>query len=165
MSKQTITLKTACEKYLAALKERGQKPSTIGTAERTLALLLAEMGESKEVGKIMTVHVSKFYNSEAVNKLNGKPRAEPSVLQIRRIVRASLVWFHEQGWINSVPLPSSEKRFLESKNSKVESIAQGEVAKQKEGKGSQHREPKHARESLPTNSLAKDDSLENSDQE
>jgi len=114
-----ITLKDAATKYIEHLEAIGKKPSTLGTTRRTLDLLAAHMGEDKEVGKILTVHVAGFFKSDAATMQPGKdgprPRAEASILQIRRIVRSALVWWHEQGFIEDVPLPKDEKRFLESR--------------------------------------------------
>ena len=118
MSPKQITLKNAAESYIQHLQDKGQKPSTVGTARRTLALLVAEMGEEKDVAKILPVHVNKFFHSEAATTLKGKPRAEPSVLQIRRVVRAALVHWHHRRWLASVPLPASDKHFLEPKEKK-----------------------------------------------
>jgi len=117
-----ITLKDAATKYVEHLETIGKKPSTLGTTRRTLDLLAAHMGESKEVGKILTVHVSGFFKSEAATMQPGKdgpkPRAEASILQIRRIVRSALVWWQEQGFIEDVPLPKEEKKFLEPRKNK-----------------------------------------------
>ena len=106
---KTITLKAGAVAYLVHLEAIGKKPSTLGTAKRTLDLLITHMGEDKEVGKILPVHVSGFYKSEIATTLKGKPRAEASVLQIRRIVRAALVWWHEQGYSQRLALPAAEK--------------------------------------------------------
>ena len=141
MSKQTITLKAAGEQYIAHLKKRGQKPSTIGTVGRTLALLIGQMGKDKDVAKILPVHVSKFFDSEAATMLKGKPRAEPSVLQIRRVVRAALVFWHDRGWLASVPLPASDKRFLEPKEKKQSK----EKPKAKKSKAAKSKTPTAAR--------------------
>jgi len=117
-----ITLKDAAEKYVEHLEAIGKKPSTLGTTRRTLDLLATHMGESKEVGKILTVHVSGFFKSEAATMQPGKdgprPRAEASILQIRRIVRSALVWWQEQGFIEDVPLPKEDKKFLEPRKDK-----------------------------------------------
>src|SRR3989339_449132 len=106
----TTTLKEACELYFEHMKEIGQKPSTLGTIQRTLALLVEEMGEAKELGKILVVHVDKFFKGEKATMQTGKdglkPRAPASALQIRRIVRMALVWWHEQGLIAKVPVPA-----------------------------------------------------------
>ena len=113
MSENTITLKAASAAYIVHLGAVGKKPSTLGTVKRTLDLLTEAMGEDKEVGKILPVHVAAFYKSESATILKGKPRAEASVLQIRRIVRAALVWWHEQGYSDRLPLPASEKAIQE----------------------------------------------------
>jgi hypothetical protein len=113
MTTKTITLKAGAAAHLVHLEAIGKKPSTLGTAKRTLDLLVAQMGEDKEIGKILPVHVAAFFKSEAATMLKGKPRAEASVLQIRRIVRAALVWWHEQGYSEKLPLPASEKAIQE----------------------------------------------------
>ena len=119
----TVTLKDACGRYLEHLKAIGKKPSTIGTAKRTMDLLIAEMGEEKEVGKILPLHVDKFFKSEAATTQPGKdgpkPRAEASMLQIKRIVRSAIVWWHEENYSKTVALPKNEKRFLAPKAEKV----------------------------------------------
>ncbi len=119
----TVTLKDACGRYLEHLKSIGKKPSTLGTARRTLDLLIAEMGETKEVGKILPLHVDKFFKSDAATTQPGKdgpkPRAEASMLQIRRIVRAALVWWKEENYSERLPLPATEKKFLEPKPKKA----------------------------------------------
>ena len=109
MGTQSISLKAGAAAYLVHLGGAGNKPSTLGTVKRTLDLLVAAMGEDKEVGKILAVHVAGFYSSEAATMLKGKPRAQASILQIRRIVRAALVWWHEQGYSDKVPLPAAER--------------------------------------------------------
>ena len=125
MSPKQITLKNAAESYIQHLQDKGQKPSTVGTARRTLALLVAEMGEKKDVAKILPVHVNKFFNSEPATMLRGKPRAQASVLQIHRVVRAALVHWHHRRWLASVPLPASDKHFLEPKEKKGNKGKQG----------------------------------------
>ena len=133
----TTTLKEACEAYIGHMKSIGQKPSTLGTIQRTLGLLMAEMGEEKEVGKILTMHVDKFLKSETATMQTGKdglkPRAPASALQIRRIVLMALVWWHEQGLIAKVPVPAIEKAFLEKAEKRTEEKAQAE-AKPKRGR-------------------------------
>jgi len=115
----TTTLKEACEAYIGHMKEKGQSTSTLGTIQRTLALMLEEMGENREVGKILPVHVDKFFKSEKATMQSGKdgmkPRAQASVLQIRRITRMALVWWKEAGFTERLPLPSDEKALAEKK--------------------------------------------------
>ena len=110
-------LKDAAAKYTEHLEAVGKKPSTVKTAQRTMDLFVGHLGEGKEVGKILPVHVAGFFKSDAATTLKGKPRAKASILQIRRIVRGALVFWHEQGSVDKVPLPKAEKeKFLKSKN-------------------------------------------------
>jgi hypothetical protein len=117
-----MNLKDAAAQYIQHLEETGQRPSTIGTARRSLDLLIDDMGEGKAVDKILPLHTAGFFKSEAATMQPGKdgpkPRAQASVLQIRRIVRAALVWWHEQGWSRTVALPADEKKFLEGRKGK-----------------------------------------------
>lgn len=107
-------LKTCIEEYLQHLADIGKKPSTIGTSKRALDLLLEALGEGKATRKIMPVHIATFFKSEAATTLNDKPRAKASILQIRRIIRGALVWWTEKGYLDSVPLPKDEKRFVKT---------------------------------------------------
>jgi hypothetical protein len=96
------------------MKEKGQSVSTLGTIQRTLALMMEEMGESREVGKIMPVHVDKFFKSEKATMQPGKdgmkPRAQASLLQIRRIVRMALSGGRMPGYMEPLAVPGSEER-------------------------------------------------------
>ena len=112
-----LELRIAIEEYLEHLKALGKKASTVGTAKRTMGLFEEHLGAKKVVAKIMPVHVAGFFKSELATTLKGKPRANASILQIRRIVRGALVFWHEQGSLDNVPLPKAEKeKFLKSKN-------------------------------------------------
>ncbi len=147
MTKKTnMNLKEACEKYLDHLKSIGKKPSTIGTAKRTLDLLVTEMGEDKDVAKILPLHVDKFFKSEAATMQAGKdgmkPRAEASVLQIRRIVRSALVWWKEQGMSDRLPLPATEKKYLEPKTKPVPTKVEGKAKSEKVDKPKRSRKAK-----------------------
>ena len=119
----TVTLKDACGRYLEHLKSIGKKPSTLGTTRRTLDLLIADMGETKEVGKILPLHVDKFFKSEAATMQPGKdglkPRAQASILQIRRIVRSALVYWYQRDYSKNVALPKGERKYLEPKAKKA----------------------------------------------
>ena len=117
----SINLKDGAAQYIEYLEGIGKKPSTVGTARRTMDLFVGHLGEGKEVAKILPVHVAGFFKSEAATTLNGKPRAKASILQIRRIVRGALVLWHQQGLLDNVPLPKTEQKFLEPRqNGKAE---------------------------------------------
>ena len=119
----SISLKAAAAAYVVHLGAKGAKPSTVGTVKRTLDLLVEALGEDKEVGKILAVHVDGFYKSEAATMLKGKPRATASILQIRRIVRAALVWWHEQGYSDRLALPAAERAIQEKHDHAAEKRA------------------------------------------
>ena len=121
MTKTTeLELSIGIEEYIEHLAAIGKKASTVGTAKRTMALFGEHLGAKKVIAKIMPVHVAGFFKSDAATTLRDKPRAKASILQIRRIVRGALVFWQEQGYLDSVPLPKDEKKFLEPrKNGKA----------------------------------------------
>ena len=114
---KTTELSIGIEEYIEHLTAIGKKASTVGTARRTMALFQENLGAKKVIAKIMPVHVAGFFKSDAATTLRDKPRAKASILQIRRIVRGVLVFWHERGYLDAVPLPKDEKKFLESKTS------------------------------------------------
>ena len=121
---KTTELRIGIEEYIEHLTAIGKKASTVGTAKRTMALFQENLGANKVIAKIMPVHVAGFFKSDAATTLRDKPRAKASILQIRRIVRGALVFWHEQGHLETVPLPKDEKKFLEpKKNGKAKAEA------------------------------------------
>ena len=127
----SINLKDGAAQFVKHLEEIGKKLSTVGTARRTMDLFVGHLGEGKEVGKILPVHVAGFFKSEAATTLKGKPRAKASILQIRRIVRGALGFWHEQKLLDNVPLPKDEKRFLEPRqNRKAKTAPKGEATQE-----------------------------------
>ena len=131
----SIDLKDAVAKYIEHLEAIGKRPSTLGTARRTMDLFVVHLGEGKEIAKILPVHVAGFFKSEAATTLRDKPRAKASILQIRRIVRCALVFWHEQGHLETVPLPKDEKKFLEPrKTPKAKAKAEAQPAATTESK-------------------------------
>ena len=123
---QELELHIGAEEYLENLVATGQKPSTVGTAKRSLALFEEALGAKKVIAKIMPVHVAGFFKSEAATMQPGKDgpkqRAAASVLQIRRIVRSALVWWQEQGYLETVPLPKTDQRYLEPRTSRKATV-------------------------------------------
>ena len=129
----SINLKDGAAQYIEHLEAIGKKPSTVGTARRTMDLFVGHLGEGKEVAKILPVHVAGFFKSEAATTLNEKPRAKASILQIRRIIRGALVFWHEQGYAATVAIPKEDKRFIEPRKSRktdAQPAPQNEAAQQ-----------------------------------
>ena len=154
----TTTLKEACEAYNAHMKEKGQSASTLGTIQRTLALMLEEMGENREVGKILPVHVDKFFKSEKATMQPGKdgmkPRAQASVLQIRRITRMALVWWKEAGYTERLAIPGDEKKFVEKAERLATERAEAEAKPKKTRKAKSEPEMETAPEPTEPNEAA-----------
>jgi len=119
MSKKTVTIKEAAERYIEHLKELGKNERTIETYARHLDLAIQHFGEAKEIAKILPVHVAAFFKSDAVNKLirepkkEGEPRRERfrshhTVSQTKRVLRMMLVFCKEKGFVGKVAIPKSE---------------------------------------------------------
>ena len=109
MSEETVTLKKAADAYLEHLAATGTKPSTINVYRKALDLAITHFGEEREFSSILLPQVGKFYASEAVNKLpNGKPKADPTVKQIKRVFRQCLEFAKSKGWITDLPIPKAE---------------------------------------------------------
>jgi len=119
MTTKTTTIKEAAEKYVAHLTELGKNERTIITYGRHLDLAIAHFGEGKDIAKILPVHVSAFFKSDAVNKLirepkkegearTERPRSHHTIAQSKRVFRMMLVFCKEQGLLDKVPLPKEE---------------------------------------------------------
>jgi len=119
MTTKTITIKEAAEKYLAHLRELGKNERTVETYGRHLDLAIAHFGESKDIAKILPVHVSAFFKSDAVNKLirepkkEGEPRQERprsphTIAQSKRVFRMMLVFCKEQDLVDKVAIPKAD---------------------------------------------------------
>ncbi|RJO66014.1 MAG: hypothetical protein C4523_14305 [Myxococcales bacterium] len=114
------TLKIACDEFVEHLRDTGVPETSLSSYAWNLRLLVGHFGEEKELGKILAAHVANFFRSESVTTKAAKggervPRTVGSISQIRRVTRWALVWWNEKGWIDKVPLPADEKRFLEPK--------------------------------------------------
>ena len=119
MTTKTTTIKEAAEKYVAHLAELGKNERTVITYGRHLDLAVAHFGEGKDIAKILPVHVSAFFKSDAVNKLirepkkesearTERPRSPHTIAQTKRVFRQMLVYCKDQGWTDKVPLPKEE---------------------------------------------------------
>ena len=116
MTTKTTTIKEAAERYVAHLTELGKNERTVITYGRHLDLAIAHFGEGKDIAKILPVHVSAFFKSDAVNKLirepkkegearTERPRSHHTVAQSIRVFKQMLVFCKDQGWTDKVPLP------------------------------------------------------------
>ena len=136
MTTKTTTIKEAAEKYIAHLTGLGKNERTVITYGRHLDLAVAHFGETKDIAKILPVHVSAFFKSDAVNKLirepkkegearTERPRSHHTIDQTKRVFRMMLVFCKDQGWTDKVPLPKEEL-------AKVKETAEAEPAESAE---------------------------------
>ena len=91
-----MKLAALAEAYVAHLQAAGKSPSTCATTKRTLALLVAHLGAEREAAEVAEQDLEGFFASDVATKLDGRPRAQATVAQIQRIVRAACAWAREQ---------------------------------------------------------------------
>ena len=102
----TDTLHEAGQAYLEHLKSQGKKERTVYTYGKDLQQIEAFFGADRKLTGILAPHVGKFLRSDALLKLaSGKQRAKPTVDKTKRVLRMFLVWAHETGRIEKLPLP------------------------------------------------------------
>ncbi len=143
MTKKTITIKEAAEKYLAHLREVGKNERTVYTYGEDLKLALDYFGEDKDVAKIMPVHVAAFFKADSVNKIirepkkEGEPRRERdkspiTVTKTKRVFRQMLVFCKDQKWIDKIPLTKDELARVKDKTGAEQPAAGDQAAGQEE---------------------------------
>ncbi len=100
------TLHEAAQAYLEHLKGEGKKERTLYTYGKDFKQIEAFFGASRKLTGILAPQVGKFFRSAALLKLpSGKERSRPTVEKTKRVLRMFLVWAHETGRIDKLPLP------------------------------------------------------------
>ncbi len=118
---ETITLKKAVDAYLAHLADRGTKATTVKVYERALELAITHFGADKKLSGILLPQVGKYYASDLINKHeNGRPKAEPTIKQNKRVFRQCLEYAKDQGFIENLPVPKGELQHARSKKTSQE---------------------------------------------
>ena len=127
--KESVTLKDTVPGFIEHLRALGKKKGTVHSYGKDMELAVNFFGEDKRVSAILPVHVSKFFASDYVNKKpNGAEKAELTIEKTKRVFRQFLVWAHEQGTIQDIPLPKSEKAKLAGKEDKGDKSGKEESA-------------------------------------
>ena len=102
----TDTLYEAAQAYLEHLKGQGKKERTLYTYGKDLEQIEAFFGVDRKLTGILAPQVGKFFRSHALLKFpSGKERSQPTVEKTKRVLRMFLVWAHETGQIDKLPLP------------------------------------------------------------
>jgi len=110
------TLKTTVEAYLKSLAEGGTKSTTVNVYKRSLDIALTYFKDERIISDILTIHVGKFFTSDALNKHeNGKPKAEATVKQNKRVFRQCMDFAKNKNWIDAIPIPKAELQHARNK--------------------------------------------------
>ena len=117
MSTNTITLKTAVEKYMAHLEAEGKTERTRYTYGKDLDLALQHFGEEKNLAKLIPAQVAGFFKSDLVTKVpkSGREKSPITITKTLRVFRQMLVFCRDQGWIEKLPLTKDEAAKVKDK--------------------------------------------------
>ncbi len=114
--KKAITLKEAADAYLEYLGKSGTKEATVNVYRRSLDLAITHFGADRKLSGIMVPHAGKYFASDLLNKHDsGKPKAEPTIKQNKRVFRQCMEFAKEQGLIKNLPIPKGELQHARSK--------------------------------------------------
>ena len=112
-------LREVAEDYIDSLVFTDAKASTVGVYLKCIQLAVDYFGAQRPVASITLAQVGKFFSSEKLHKLgNGRPRAELTVKQIKRVFRQCMQFALDKGFINSLPIPKSEMGHARAKTPK-----------------------------------------------
>jgi site-specific recombinase XerD len=119
----SVTLKEATEAYLEHLAGGGgAKPTTITVYQRALQLAVDFFGADRKLDSILLAQVGKYFVSDALNKHshNGKPKAQPTVKQNKRVFRQMMEYAQTKGWISTLMIPKAEMQHARQKGNQSE---------------------------------------------
>lgn len=103
-----MDIKATSKAYLEYLSSSGLSERTIYTYGKDLQQVCRFFGENTDMNSILVTQVGKFLKSDELLKLpNGKERAEPTVKKTIRVFTQFIKWSHEQGYMDTTPLPKS----------------------------------------------------------
>jgi site-specific recombinase XerC len=100
-----ILLYEAADRYLEHLKQQNKSSRTLYTYGKDLEQVQLFFGPERPLTSILKGHVGKFYkSSELLAKPDGSPRAQASLTKTIRVFRMFMLWAHEQGYLEALPL-------------------------------------------------------------
>jgi len=107
----SVTLKEAIEAYLESLAASGTKPTTAQVYGKALDLAIQHFGADRKLDSILLPQVGKYFASDALNKhpKDGRPKAQPTIKQNKRVFRQMMEFAQTKGWISGqLPIPKAE---------------------------------------------------------
>ncbi len=106
LPKDKITLSLLADAYKAEMERVGKSPGTCASYMAELAVALGELGADIPLREVTPERVAEFFRSDRVNRLkSGKPKSPLSIAKTQRVLRLSLVFAEQQGWVEKAPLP------------------------------------------------------------
>lgn len=104
-SEPNLTLAELSNRYLRHMEEEGKSAGTCFSYGMELKVAQAQLSAETPVAALTAEMVEAFNTCDRVMKLkNGKPKAEPSFLKTRRVLRLALVWAEQAGLIAKSPI-------------------------------------------------------------
>ncbi len=106
-----ITFEKAVPAYLKNLTDEGKNERTVEVYGRCLENAVEYFGADKPLDKLTPATIGTFFKSDAfIKKPNGNLKSEITLTQNRRVLRMMLVWAHEKGYLEDIPLPKAEMK-------------------------------------------------------
>lgn len=106
--RETMTLKTCADEYVAHLKAAGKAENTIDSYACDLNLVVEHFGADRAMVKFLPVHVKPIFESDRVTKTRGgKAKAPVSVAKTKRAIRMFFDWAGAKGYIARWPVAKS----------------------------------------------------------
>lgn len=109
IAKDQLTLGLLADAYAAEMERVGKSPGTCASYAMELRVALAEIGADVPLREVTPQRVGEFFASDRVTKLkSGRAKSPLSIAKTQRVLRLSLVFAEQQGWIEKAPLPEAK---------------------------------------------------------
>ncbi|MCK6445775.1 MAG: hypothetical protein L6Q99_05230 [Planctomycetes bacterium] len=104
-----LTLGLLADAYAAEMEKQGKSPGTCASYLMELRVALDEIGADIPLREVTPERVGEFFASDRVNKLkSGRAKSPLSIAKTQRVLRLSLVFAEQQGWVEKAPLPEAK---------------------------------------------------------
>ena len=136
---EPITLGELANKYREHLEAQGKSAGTVFSYGMELKTAMAELGADTIVSTLTRERIAAFNESPRVTRLkSGKPKAEPSVLKTRRVLRLALGYAEQAGLIERSPVDAAKDAASEADDAAAPDTP-APAAKGKKSRGKQKR--------------------------
>lgn len=105
---QMMTLAELAQRYIDSLEQAGKSEGTQFSYRIELRTACMELGDATLISSLTPDDVRRYFDSATVMKLkSGRPKAMPSYLKTRRVLRLALCFAVERRWLEVAPLPEA----------------------------------------------------------